>query len=165
MRKSASMCFCLLLSGVLMFSCKPKDQDLQKTIETVLSTTNTGVQTTVKDGVATLTGVVDSQEAKNVIETTVKGIKDIKSVVNNIEVKAPDAPAPITPEITLNADDALKTIINTALTAGNFKDVVIDVKEGIVTLTGSAKKADLATIMQIANEAKPKKVVNELKLN
>lgn len=162
MKKSISICFCVLLSGTLMFSCKPKDQDLQKSVQTVLSTTSKGVNSSVKDGILTLTGVVDSEEAKAVAEAAAKTVKDIKSVVNNIEVKAPVIE---TPAVTINADDTLKEIVNTGLVAGGFNGVVVNVQEGEVTLNGEAKRADLAKIMQIANEAKPKKVINNLKLN
>lgn len=159
MKKTVLIYFCVLLSAVLTFSCKPKDQDLQKTVETALSTTTKNIQSTVKDGVVTLTGIVDSQEAKDAIEATAKGIKDIKSVVNNIEVQTP------APTIVVNADDTLKSLIATGLTAGGFNDVSVDVKDGNVTLTGNVKRADLTKVMQIANEAKPKKVINELKIN
>lgn len=145
-----------------MFSCKPKDQDLQKSVQTVLSTTTKGVESSVKDGVLTLTGVVDSQEAKAAAETAVKSVKDIKSVVNNIEVKAPVVE---TPAVTINADDTLKALITTGLTAGGFNSIMANVKDGVVTLTGDVKRADLAKVMQIANEASPKKVINELKIN
>ena len=51
--------------------------------------------------------------------------------------------------------------------AENIKKMAIDtvkieVKNGEITLSGEVKKADLAKVMQAANEAKPKKVNNNL---
>lgn len=159
MKKSALIYCVALLSGVLLFSCKPNDQKLQKEIETVLSVSQSGVLTTVKGGVATLSGVVNTEEDKIAAEQAVKSVKDIKSVVNNIEVKA------AAPVVEINPDDVLKTAVTTALTAGGFAGIAAEVKNGEVTLTGSVKRADLAKVMKIANEAKPMKVTNQLKID
>jgi len=139
----------------MFYSCKPSDEKLQKQVETVLSAAQSSVNGAVKDGVVTLTGTVESEEAKAAAESAVKAIKDIKSVTNNIEVKLP---------VVINPDEVLSTTITTALTAAGYKDVKLAVDGGVVTLTGEAKKADLQKIMQIANEAQPKQVINQLKL-
>ncbi|MDR2950819.1 MAG: BON domain-containing protein [Prevotella sp.] len=155
MKRLVLILTCALLSGAMFYSCKPSDEKLQKQVETVLSTVQSSVTATVKDGVATLTGTVESEEAKAAAEAAVKAVKDIKSVTNNIEVKLP---------VVINPDETLSTTIANALTTAGFKDVKLAVDSGVVTLTGEAKKADLQKIMQIANEAQPKKVLNQLKL-
>ncbi|MFV0332056.1 MAG: BON domain-containing protein [Dysgonomonas sp.] len=155
MKRLVLILTCALLSGAMFYSCKPSDEKLQKQVETVLSTVQSSVTATVKDGVATLTGAVESEEAKAAAEAAVKAVKDIKSVTNNIEVKLP---------VVINPDETLSTTIANALTTAGFKDVKLAVDSGVVTLTGEAKKADLQKIMQIANEAQPKKVLNQLKL-
>lgn len=155
MKRLVLILTCALLSGAMFYSCKPSDEKLQKQVETVLSTVQSSVTATVKDGVATLTGTVESEEAKAAAEAAVKAVKDIKSVTNNIEVKLP---------VVINLDETLSTTITNALTTAGFKDVKLAVDSGVVTLTGEAKKADLQKIMQIANEAQPKKVLNQLKL-
>lgn len=155
MKRLVLILTCALLSGAIFYSCKPSDEKLQKQVETVLSATQSSVTGTVKDGVVTLNGTVDSDAAKTAVEVAVKAIKDIKSVTNNIEVKLP---------VVINPDETLSTTITTALTAAGFNDVKLAVDSGVVTLTGEAKKADLQKIMQIANEAQPKKVLNQLKL-
>jgi osmotically-inducible protein OsmY len=155
MKRLVLILTCALLSGAIFYSCKPSDEKLQKQVETVLSATQSSVTGTVKDGVVTLNGTVDSDAAKTAVEVAVKAIKDIKSVTNNIEVKLP---------VVINPDETLSATITTALTAAGFNDVKLAVDSGVVTLTGEAKKADLQKIMQIANEAQPKKVLNQLKL-
>lgn len=155
MKRSVLFYVCALLTGVMLYSCKPSDEKLQKQVETVLTTADTKVSASVKNGMATLTGVVESEEAKMAAESLVKGVKDIKTVVNNIEVKVP---------VVINPDDTLTTTIASALETAGYKDVKIAVKDGEVTLSGDLKRKDLQKVMQIANEAKPKKVINELKL-
>lgn len=144
-----------LFLGVTLYSCKPSDEKLQKQVETALAAVP-GISSSVKDAVVTLTGVVDSDEAKAQAETLAKGIKSIKSVVNNIEVKKPE------PVVQINPDDVLKTTINDAFTAAGFSGITVDIKDGEVSLSGDVKKADLQKVMQIANESKPKKVINNL---
>lgn len=148
----------VLLLGVMLFSCKPSDEKLQTAVQTALTAAGSNATSSVKEGVVTLSGTVDSEAAKIAAETAVKAVKDIKSVSNNIEVKVPQAP------VVINNDEVLTTAINAAITAGGFSDITVSVKDGEVTLNGDAKKADLAKIMQIANEAKPAKVINNLNI-
>ncbi|MDR0824740.1 MAG: BON domain-containing protein [Prevotella sp.] len=155
MKKLIFILTCILLSGTIFYSCKPSDEKLQKQVETVLAAAQSSVTGTVKNGVVTLAGTVDSDEAKTAAEIVVKAVKGIKSITNNIEVKLP---------VVINPDEILSTTITTALTAAGFKDVKLAVDSGVVTLTGDAKRADLKKIMEIANKAQPKKVLNHLKL-
>ena len=155
MKKLVLFLTCAFLCGAVFTSCKPSDEKLQQQVVSALSAVNSAINGTVKDGVATLSGTVDSEDAKAAAEAAVKVIKNIKSVTNNIEVVLP---------VVINPDDTLTSVITTALTAAGFKDLQLAVAEGVVTLTGNAKKADLQKIMQIANEAKPKQVINKLTL-
>jgi osmotically-inducible protein OsmY len=143
-----------LLAGVMLYSCKPSDEKLQKAVETAL-TASTGVTSSVKDGVVTLTGTVESEEAKLAAETAAKAVKDIKSVTNNIQVVVP---------VVINPDETLLTSINSALSAAGFSGITVTSSNSEVTLTGEVKRADLAKVMQIANESKPAKVINQLKI-
>lgn len=143
-----------LLVATMMFSCKPNDEKIQKEVQTVLSTVNSDVSSEVKDGVVTLKGIVASEEAKIALETTLKNVKDVKSVTNNIQVQAP-----------VNPDLEMSNIVTTALTSGGFTSITADVKNGIITLTGDVKKSDLQKVLQIVHESKPLKVENQLKIN
>lgn len=153
MKKSFLIYAFALIAGVMLYSCKPNDSKLQEQVKTVLTAVNPSLDATVKDGVATLSGTVETEEAKVAAETAAKAVKDIKSVTNNIEVKAP---------VVINPDDTIRTTITTALTNGGFKDIVATVSNGVVTLTGDVKKADLTKVMQIASEANVGKVENKL---
>ena len=156
MKKLVLFLTCAFLCGAVFTSCKPSDEKLQQQVVSTLSAVNSAVSGTVKDGVATLSGTVNSEDAKTAAEAAVKVIKDIKSVTNNIKVVLP------APPVVINPDDTLSTAITTALTAAGFSDVKTAVADGVVTLTGTAKKADFQKIMQIANESKPKQVINKL---
>jgi hyperosmotically inducible protein len=157
MKKTVLLYFSILLSGIILFSCGNNDLKLQKEVPNALLNAPASISYSIKDGVVTLTGVVDSDKDRTGAEESVKALKDVKTVVNNIEVKAPAEPA-----VVINPDDALTKAITMALATGGFSDVVAAVKDGEVTLTGNVKRADLAKVMQIANEAKPKKVINQL---
>lgn len=154
MKRSILILATTLLVGLGFYSCKPSDEKISKEIATVLSA-YPDAKVTIKDGVATITGTALDDAAKAQIEGIVKSVKGVKSVVDNIEVK---------PAVVINNDTTISSTISAALTAGGFKDVVATVKDGEVTLTGDLKKADLVKVMQIVNEASPKKVINQLNL-
>ena len=158
MKKIVTICLSIILSGLLLSSCVPKDEKLQKDVEMAISNTCRGISKTVKKGVARLEGVVDSEQAKLSIENMARAIQGVKSVENNITVKVPEPP------VTINPDNTINTTITNALTAAGFKDVKVEVNNGEVTLTGDVKRADLTKVMQIANESNPKKVHNNLKI-
>jgi len=105
------------------------------------------------DQVATLTGTVQDDETKALAETTVAAVKNVKSVVNNLEVVPP---APDFTEI----DAALNAALVDALK--DHATVVAEVKEGVVTLTGEIKKRDLQTLMEKVNALNPQQVVNNI---
>ncbi|MDR2147124.1 MAG: BON domain-containing protein [Tannerella sp.] len=158
MKKLVLIFVSVLFLGVTLNSCKPSDQQLQTAVETALKAVPgipEGIVSEVKEGVATLTGVVETEDVKAAIETAVKAVKGLKSVANNIQV---------VPPVVINPDETLMSTISAAFTAAGFDKVVTAVQDGVVTLTGEAKKTDLEKIMQIANEASPKQVLNQLTL-
>ena len=110
----------------------------------------TGVTAEIANGVATLTGNVADEAAKAAAEAAVKGVKGVTSVVNNITV----APPPV-----IAADDPLTTAVNDAIK--DNPTVQATVVDGVVTLTGEIKKADLAKLMQKVNATRPKSVDNK----
>ena len=158
MRTKLLLCVCVFVAGITLNSCKPNDEKIQKEVATAL-TAIPGISADVKAGVATLTGTVDSDEIKANAETVVTAIKDVKSVVNNIQVNKPAEPV-------ISPDDALRNTVLGAISKGGdkFKDVTVEVKDGEVTLTGVVNRSNLEELMQIANEANPKKVNNLLNI-
>ncbi|MFT4023580.1 MAG: hypothetical protein QM664_07335 [Flavihumibacter sp.] len=63
----------------------------------------------------------------------------------------------------INPDDTLqKSAADIIAAIPAAKSVTAAVKDGVVTLTGTIKKADLPGLIQKLNEIKPKKVENKL---
>lgn len=146
-------------ASVLFFGCKPKDSDIQSNITQKFTSTPelSGVNASVSDGVATLTGEVKDETAKQRAETDAKGTKGVKSVVDNITVSAPP-PAPAAE--TTSADSALTQGVTDA--TKDYPGVTATVNNGEITLTGSIKRSDLTKLMQTLNSLHPTKINNQL---
>ena len=146
--------------AVSMQSCKskPKDADVQAKVSQALSTTP-GVSVSVVDGVVTLNGEVADDATKQAAESAAKALEKegVKSVNNNLTVTPPPPPPPA-----VTADDALTSGVNAVLAA--YKGVTADVKEGIITLRGDVKRADLTNLMQALNALGAKKIENQLNI-
>jgi osmotically-inducible protein OsmY len=152
------VCVCALFLGVSLNSCKPSDRKLQAAVEAVLKAIPDAppdLTSAVKDGVVTLAGTVETEEDRTAIETAVKAVKGLKGITNNIR---------IAPPIVVHPDEEIFNTISEALAAAGFDKVAAAVRDGIVTLTGESDKADLEKIMQIAGEAYPKQVLNQITL-
>lgn len=149
----------LSIAAVLFIAaCGGKsDADLQKAVQDKLTADQvTGVTVAVKDGVATLTGEVADAAMKTKADTSAKGVEGIKSVTNSLTLKPLPTPAPV-------ADDKMiEGTINEALKKKAITGITVKVANGEVTLTGTAAKDKLPEIMMTANEAKPKKVNNQI---
>ena len=140
-------------------SCGVKDSSIQSAITELTTTTPSlnGINADVKDGVVTLTGEFKDEASKAAGEAAVKGIKGVKSVVNNGTVTPP--PPPPAP-VVIAADDPLTKSVNDALK--DYPGVTGTVKDGVITLTGEIKRSSLQKLMQSLNTLKPKKIDNKL---
>jgi len=153
----------LLLSTamvVVMFSsCGVKDSTISEAITEKAQTTPelAGINASVNNGVVTLTGECKDEAGKAACENAVKNIKGVKSVVNNCTI-APPPPAPA--PIVITADDPLTKGVTDAIK--DFPGVKSSVKDGIITLTGEIKRADLKKLIMTLNTLKPKKIDNQL---
>jgi len=134
---------------------KPKDADIKTDVDKAIATNSnlSGVSATVNEGVVTLSGEVKDETTKGIAATTASGVKGVKSVNNNVTVAPPPA-APV--EIT--ADDPLKASVDNTIKA--YPGVAATIKDGVITLTGQIKKADLQKLMQTLSTLKPKKIDN-----
>jgi hyperosmotically inducible protein len=144
----------LAMGLMFMVACKgkPKDGDIQAAVSSSLTTP--GVTVDVKDGTVTLSGQVASESDKAAAETTAKANKDVKSVTNNITV-AP-APAATQPAVAVTADDALKTAVSAV--AKDYPGITTDVKDGIITVTGTETAVKWKKLKMALDALKPKKV-------
>lgn len=151
-----TMATLVMALGISVSACKTvSDADLQSNAQTVLATNPdaSGVSVTVNDKVATLTGTVKDDATRAYVESSVAGVENIKSVVNNLQV-LPPAPDYTAIDATLNTGltDALK----------DHKTVTATVQNGVVTLTGDVRQRDLETILQKVNALNPEQVINNL---
>lgn len=162
MHKNFYSIFYTVCLSVLLISCGPNDEKLSESVKSGITALDRNIQVSVKDKVVTLSGEVTDEATKNSAETSVKGIKGVKSVINNITVKPMEQAAP---PVTINADDQIRQSVSSSFTSKNIQGVNISVANGEVTLTGKVKRADLAKVMQAANESNPKKVINQLTIN
>ena len=161
MKKMLFILTCVLVSGITLQSCKESDEKIKMNVDKAIEGRyNSTISTSVKDGVVTLMGTVEAEQDKTAIESDVRAVKHVKTVVNNITVRE-SVP---TQEPVINADNTIKMTIETMLNAQGYKDVKVEVSNGEVTLSGDLKRSDLTKVMQIANESNPKKVINNLKL-
>ncbi len=148
-----------LMCSALFIGCKPKDSEFQAQIEKTLkaSPETSGVTVEVKDGVATLTGEVMDQAAREKAGAAAKDINGIKNVENHVTVAAPVV---VAPPVQINGDDTLMQGVKDA--TKDFPTVTANVADGVITLTGSIKRSSLQTLMMSLNTLKPKKIDNQL---
>jgi hyperosmotically inducible protein len=146
----------LLFLIALITSCKQKttDADIKIAVDNSIAANSSlsGTSTDVKDGVVTLSGEVKDDAAKTSAEDAAKGVNGVKSVVNNLTVAPAQAPVVIT------ADDPLKVSVDATIKA--YTGVKATVQDGVVTLTGEIKKANLQKLMMALNALKPKSIDN-----
>jgi len=149
-----------ITATTILFSCSPKDEDVKALIEARLNAQRgmSGATATVKDGVATIMGECKDEPCKAECEKVAHDVKGVKSVINNITVTPAPAAAP--PVITIVPDDPLTRSVADA--TKDFPSVKADVKDGVVTLTGDIRKADLPKLMKSISSLKPRKIENKL---
>jgi osmotically-inducible protein OsmY len=160
MKKNCCFLIPFILSIVIM-ACAPSDKDVMESVQKTLSA-NPGlspVNASVDEGIVTLTGEVESNELKNLAESSMTGIKGVKSVVNSVTVK-PQGPTP--EEMKKAADDALLAKVNENFATYKIEGVTATVSDSIVTLTGDVKRSNLQNVMKAAMESGAAKVENKM---
>lgn len=158
MKKVIFYALALMVSGLSLQSCSTSDKDLQTNVQNELRKRTNQVTATVNNGVATLQGTVNTDAERFSVDSIARSVKNIKSVVNNTTVKA------AAPVVQIDNDGTIRSSITSALTAAGYNTVLVEVKDGEVTLSGNLKRADLQKVMQIANEANVRKVTNNIDL-
>lgn len=141
--------------SLFLAACGPKDADIKANVDKAIAGTQ-GITVDVAKGVATISGQFADDAAKSATEAAVRAVKGVKSVVDNATVTPPPPPVVISP------DDSLKT--NVAAALKDYPKLSVDVKDGVVTLTGEVKKSDLPKVMQALSALKPKKIDNKAKV-
>ncbi|HLK31092.1 MAG TPA: BON domain-containing protein [Puia sp.] len=154
----AALLLGILFMSATLVSCGVKDSTIQEEIADAAKATPelATVNSTVKDGVVTLSGEVKDDASKAASEAAVRALKGVKSVANNITI-APPPPAPA-PVVTVNPDDELKKGVTDA--TKDFPTVKADVTDGVITLTGDIKRSSLQKLMESLHSLKPKRIDN-----
>jgi hyperosmotically inducible periplasmic protein len=83
-------------------------------------------------GVVTLFGIVPSQKAKAAAEADARKVSGVKRVVNELQVVASAKQAAVKAH-----DEEIERTVKTAFETQAFKDITVDVKNGVVRLTGT----------------------------
>ena len=154
----ASLCL-----GVCLFACQPSDSALQKEVNEKLSLVP-GITAEVKNGIVILSGEVSDEVAKSAAEDALRGVRGIKSVQDNITVKAPlPAASPPQTAAVADPDQLLKKKLDAVYAANGFTDITVTISAGEITLDGTAKKKQLRKVVRLAQQASDKKVVSHVK--
>lgn len=145
----------------LLVSCSPSDEQVSQSVQKVLDDNRSlsPVSASVKDGVVTLSGEVESESVRTLAETSISSLDGVKSVVNSVTVKPP-GPTPV--ELRKMADDALLQKVNNNFTTYKVTGVTAAATDSVVTLTGQIKRSELQNAMKAAMESGAKKVENKL---
>ena len=149
---------CLLLAA-LALSCNkgPDDATITSGVKAKIAADSpalaNAVTVTTVEGVVTLSGAVDSESIKSKVEKDAKSVAGVKSVVNSLTVKPP---------IAFSGDSTIKNTVMANLAAHKITGVTVEVVNGEVTLKGTIERAKLQDAMKAANDAKPKKVNNQM---
>lgn len=149
----------LVLAATVSFTgCKEKDATVKTRVEEKLQVNQetAGTMVSVNDGVATLSGEVSTENGKLESENITKGVKGVKSVVNNLTV----TPAVVTAPVTVAADESLTMALRDA--TKDHPGVTATVVNGTVTLTGSTSKADNVILMQKISALNPGRIDNQI---
>lgn len=151
--------FLSMAIGFTACKSKPKDADIQASIETALKADPMAANTTVSvaNGIATISGECKDDMCRAHCADLVKGIKGVKDVVNNCTIAPPPPPV-------MNADDAaLSSGLADALK--DMPGVQGSVSDGKIVLTGEIAKAKWTMLKQTLDKLTPKGYdLSELKI-
>jgi osmotically-inducible protein OsmY len=153
--KLTKLLMAVVISATMLFvSCKPKDADIKADVEKALSADPmmTGTTVDVKDGVVTLNGECKDDACRIHCEEVAKGVKGVKSVVNNCTVVAPLPPPPPPASLTTVLDEATQQKVKDGLK--DIPGVTVEFVGDKAVLKGEVTSANRKKIMQMLASAK-----------
>ncbi len=133
-------------------ACGPKDADIKAAADAAIVGAP-GVSVGITNGVATVSGEFADEATRTSTIAQVAAVKGVKSVADS---------STIAPPVVISPDDALRTSVTAALAA--FPTLTATISDGVITLTGEIKKADLPMAMQALSALNPKKIENKAKV-
>jgi osmotically-inducible protein OsmY len=103
-----------------------------------------------REGVVTLFGIVPSPEAKAAAEETALGVRGVKRVENELEVVASAKREAVDVR-----DEELERAVKEAFEPRDFQDVTVEVKNGVVRLSGTVPTGSRRLEAAVAARAVP----------
>jgi hyperosmotically inducible protein len=101
-------------------------------------------------GVVTLFGIVPSQDAKSAAEADARKVSGVKRVVNELQVVASTKQAEVKAR-----DEDIESEVKKALEKSDFRDISVEVKNGVVRLKGTvptgSRRLDAAVLTRSVN--------------
>jgi|GEM_PF-969884 len=156
----------LAILAAIVTSCGPKDAAITTAVQEITKQYASEITATTEKGIVTLVGEVPAEIDFAGLEAKLKEIKGVKNVINNLTVKVEE---PVISNLTekveepvISPDQELTVKISELLTDVKYSEVSVSVLDGIVTLNGTIKKADLMDLIQTLSELQPKKINNNL---
>jgi hyperosmotically inducible protein len=140
-----------LLSIFFIISCSNKsdDQQIQDNVTKQLQDNKNyaGVNSTVNEGVVTLSGMCEGDDCVTAIEKDVAGIKGVAKVENNISKDN-------------STDMTMRTSLQSILI--KYPGVQGDVTYGVIVLRGTIDRDNLQPLMSDLTKLNPEKIDNQL---
>lgn len=144
----------LLAIALLVFttvSCnkKPNDKEIQDNVTRTLRANQNyeAVNSAVKNGTVTLTGMCKGDNCADEIEKNIKDVNGVQKVENNI--------------IKDNSTDmTMRTSVQSILT--KYSGVQADVTNGVIVLRGTIDRDNLQSLMSELSTLHPDKIDNQL---
>jgi hyperosmotically inducible protein len=140
-----------LLSIFFIISCSNKsdDQQIQDNVTKQLQDNKNyaGVNSTVNEGVVTLSGMCEGDDCVTAIEKDVAGIKGVLKVENNISKDN-------------STDMTMRTSLQSILI--KYPGVQADVTSGVIVLRGTIDRDNLQPLMSDLTKLNPEKIDNQL---
>ncbi|CAN5242559.1 hypothetical protein BH20BAC1_BH20BAC1_23070 [soil metagenome] len=139
----------LLLSVAVSCNDKPNDKEIQDNVTKQLQDNKNyaGVNSSVKDGVVTLTGMCEGDNCAADIEKNIKDVKGVQKVENNITKDN-------------STDMTLRTSVQSIIT--KYAGVQADVAGGVIVLRGNIDRDNLQSLMSDLGTLHPEKIDNQL---
>jgi hyperosmotically inducible protein len=139
----------LLLLMAVSCNNQPNDKKIQDNVTQQLQENKNyaGVNSSVKDGVVTLTGMCKGDNCAADIEKNIKEVDGVKKVENKI--------------VKDNSTDlTMRTSVLSIIT--KYPGVQADVSSGVITLRGSIDRDNLQSLMSDLTTLHPEKIDNQL---
>lgn len=138
-----------LISVAVSCNNKPSDKDIQDNVTKKLQDNKNyaGVNSTVKDGTVTLTGMCEGDNCAADIENKIKDVNGVDKVENNITKDN-------------STDLTMRTSVQSIIT--KYAGVQADVAGGVIVLRGNIDRDNLQSLMSDLGTLHPDKIDNQL---